>query len=708
MILDKSIQIKFADRINRVVAPVIFLSMAMAIMALFLFGDRQYQRLIPALLTMITIVPAWFLTKKGRPLTGVLFVYAAIFVGVLTGMTVSGGIRAPAYVATFCFTPVFVVLYGARGGAAYFTAVILLGGLFVQLEAQSFLPQVAEPPTGYLLLLYAIFFAMQIFFILIPVRLLFQSLAENQNREQSLVKANILLKDEVAERAKIESMLRNSEQTYRQLVESGNDAILIAQDEKIKFHNQKTVELLRYDPEEIKVIPFIEFIHPEDRELVASNHLKRLKGDPDLLSHYTFRIVRKDKSEAIVQLGSVLIEWDGKPATLNFIRDITDQKKMEAIVQQAQKIEAIGTLAGGIAHDFNNLLMGIQGRTSLITSKLDHADPIAEHIKAIEEYIQSATNLTRQLLGTARGGKYDPKPLNLNDLVKSSSLMFGRTRKEIIITTRLSKKPVVAEVDKQQIEQVLLNMYVNAWQAMPGGGKLHLKTTRENLEPFSYETSQAPPGIYAKISITDFGTGMNEATRQRIFDPFFTTKEMERGADLGLASAYGIIKNHDGFITVHSEIGYGTTFNIYLPWSSEQPSDDLPEETEMVKGWGTILLVDDEQMIVDVGHAMLSELGYKVIIAKSGDEAMKIVKNTVEQVDLVILDMIMPGMDGGKAFDQIRQTCPSLPVILSTGYTIDGQAADIMRRGCDGFIQKPFNLAKLSQKIRSVLRQAAI
>ncbi len=310
------------------------------------------------------------------------------------------------------------------------------------------------------------------------------------------------------------------------------------------------------------------------------------------------------------------------------------------------------------------------------------------------------------MLGTARGGKYDPKVIDLNNLVESSSKMFARTRKDIQIDLSLSKSPITSEVDKQQIEQVLLNMYVNAWQAMGNGGELFLLTTVETLEEsHTLEHSGASPGQYSKISITDTGIGMDELTRQQIFDPFFTTKEKGRGTGLGLASAYGIVKNHSGFITVYSEVGHGTTFNIYLPHTTIKPSQETTEQSYIQTGTETVLLVDDESLILEVGQALLEELGYRVIAVNSGAKAIELIDGKSKGIDVVLLDLIMPGLDGRETFYRIREIDSSMPVILSSGYTINEEATDIMRRGCNGFIQKPYNLSALSKKVRSVLDQ---
>jgi len=398
------------------------------------------------------------------------------------------------------------------------------------------------------------------------------------------------------------------------------------------------------------------------------------------------------------------IQWtDGRLVRLQIATDITDLKRMEQQIQQTQKFEAIGTLAGGIAHDFNNLLMGVQGRASLLAVDLESSPEYLDHIKAIETYIRNATDLTRQLLGLAKGGKYEVKPTEINDLVGSSARMFGRTKKEVRIHTRFQDPSPVVAVDRGQIEQVLLNLYINAWQAMAEGGELYLATQVVYLDEAYCQPYDILPGKYVKVSVTDTGIGMDEATKQRIFDPFFTTKKKGRGTGLGLASVYGIINNHDGFIVVNSELGLGTTFNIHLPLSLESALPEVSARGELVNGTETVLLVDDEEMIRDVGEAMLSKLGYSILVADSGEQALDLIKHNGNAIDLVLLDLIMPGMDGGRTYDLIKKIRPNMPVILASGYAIDGQANEIMKKGCNGFIQKPYDIAELSQKVREIL-----
>lgn len=496
--------------------------------------------------------------------------------------------------------------------------------------------------------------------------------------------------------------LQRSQERYRVLFENANDAIFIAQDEVVKFPNPKTLEMTGYSEDELSKTPFTNIIHPKDRGMVLERYQKRINGKRPPAT-YSFRILTKRETELWVQLNTVFITWEGRPATLNFLRDITEQKELEDQFQQAQKMEAIGTLAGGIAHDFNNLLMGVQGRTSLMLLNKDLSTPHREHLKGIEGYIKSATDLTRQLLGFARGGKYEVVPTNLNELVKNSSEMFGRTQKDITIYPKYQTDIWTVEVDQGQIEQVLLNLYVNAWQAMSEGGKLYLETENITMDEYLAKAYGVEPGKYVKIAVTDTGSGMDKKTQQRIFDPFFTTKEMGRGTGLGLASAYGILKNHHGIINVYSEPGQGTTFNIYLPVSEKKLRKEKDTAAGIVGGSEGILLVDDEELVIAVGSQMLEKLGYQVECASSGEEAIKLYREKQDAIQLIILDMVLPGMGGGQIYDKLKEVNPAVKVLLSSGYTMDGTASDILNRGCNGFIQKPFNLKQLSLKVRNII-----
>lgn len=507
---------------------------------------------------------------------------------------------------------------------------------------------------------------------------------------------------DITENKRSVQALAENEQKYRFLIDNATDAIFIAQDERVKFLNPESVEMTGYTEDELLTMPFINLIHPDDQKMVAERYLKRLSGET-LESTYSFRVLTKTGELLWGQLNTALIDWQGRPATLNIVRNITQQKQMEERLLQAQKMESIGTLAGGIAHDFNNILMGIQGRASLMMSEVDETSYHYEHLKSIEDLVKSAAQLTGQLLGFARKGKYQAVPTDMNKILDNSAEMFGRTKKEIVIKKRFEHNLSLVEVDQRQMEQVLLSLYVNAWQAMPGGGNLYLQTDNVTLDESHAHPHEVKPGAYVRISVTDNGVGMDEATKGKIFDPFFTTKEMGRGTGLGLASAYGIVKNHNGAINVHSEKGIGTTFNIYLPVTGKAQLQDPQTATVVAPGSGTILLVDDEEIIIDVGKSILEKIGYDVYIAHNGAEAVSIVEEKGDGVDLVILDLVMPGMGGGAVFDIIKERRPSLKVLLSSGYSVNGEATEIMSRGCDGFIQKPFSIKVLSKKIEELM-----
>ncbi|NVM22371.1 MAG: response regulator, partial [Desulfobacterales bacterium] len=331
--------------------------------------------------------------------------------------------------------------------------------------------------------------------------------------------------------------------------------------------------------------------------------------------------------------------------------------------------------------------------------------PHYERLKNIEKQVQSGAKLTSHLLGYARKGRYEVKPFDLNQLVADASETFGRTRKEVAIHRDLAEDLFSTEADQGQIEQVLLNLFLNAADAMPGGGDLFLRTsnvTHEDIESTLYDPK---PGKYVLLTVTDTGKGMDEKTQERIFDPFFTTKEMGRGTGLGLASVYGIIKGHAGYINVDSEKEQGTTFSIYLPVSEKKAWKAAKAAAEIVKGNGTVLLVDDEEVILEVGRDLLEAVGYRVLTAKDGKEAIEVYKKNRQEIEIVVLDMVMPNMGGGEAYDRIKEIEPHVKVLLSSGFSIDGEASQILERGCDGFIQKPFDMKELSEKIRKILKK---
>ncbi|MGD8765431.1 MAG: PAS domain S-box protein [Desulfobacteraceae bacterium] len=511
-------------------------------------------------------------------------------------------------------------------------------------------------------------------------------------------------------------MLRNLKHAeehsrYKELFENVNDAVYIL-DRKgnILEANEAAFSRLGYSREDFFNLNLMRLIPQED-----ANTIIQTLGKKSETQHPTKIILETchyatDGNSIPVEIHSRAITYRGSNVILNVARDVSERieaeeekKQLEAQLTHAQKMEAIGTLAGGVAHDFNNLLMGIQGYISLMRLDTNSEDPNDKYLQGIEENVMSAANLTEQLLGFARKGKYTPRPTDLNMIVEKSTRMFTRTRKEITVNLRCNENIWNVEVDQGQIEQVLINLYLNAWHAMPDGGDLFIQTENIALSNEYCKPYELPGGNYVKLSVTDTGIGMNQKTMNRIFEPFFTTKDVGKGTGLGLASAYGIIKNHNGIIRVYSEEGYGATFNIYLP-ASEAKETKIPEvKSDLVKGSETILLVDDEEGPIMVEELMLKELGYKVLTARSGKEAIKLYEANQDTLALVALDMIMPEMSGKETYERLKEINPNVKILLVSGYSLNQQIEDLISMGCNGFIQKPFDILQLSQKVREML-----
>ncbi len=512
---------------------------------------------------------------------------------------------------------------------------------------------------------------------------------------------------DITQLKEIERAFKKSEEFSSSILEnSPSPMMMINKDFNIEYVNPALVSLTGFDTEELlgKTFPFPWVDVTMSSETWRDGTLKGIRNRE-------VPFINKKGERFWVMVSTSPVKKDGEfQYSLSTWIDITDRKKAEEEEKnirikydRVQRMESLGTLAGGIAHDFNNLLMGIQGRTSLMLLEKTIPDQEYEHLKGIEDYVKNAASLTKQLLGFARGGKYEVKPVNLNELLLSSADMFGRMKKEISMHRRLSDDLWASEVDRGQISQVLMNIFINASQAMPEGGNLYIESENVNLTESSLKPYKIKEGRYIRISITDTGIGMDRATQEKIFDPFFTTKEMGRGTGLGLASVYGIMKNHGGFIDVYSEKGVGTTFKLYFPASEKEALKEIPVIESIIKGAGKILLVDDEDLILEVGRSMIEKLEYTVLTAGSGREAIQVYQENYEEIDMVILDMVMPGMNGGDVFERLKKINPDVRVLLSSGYSINGQAIRILEKGCEGFIQKPFDLQTLSRKINEVL-----
>ena len=524
-----------------------------------------------------------------------------------------------------------------------------------------------------------------------------------QLRTEALESANNQLRNEIEERNRVEKALRESEDRYRSV--SRDMPAMVCRylpDGNLTFANIWFKKHFQVSDETLLTTNILTFFPKAERQRMKKR-LQQLNPQRPMVTYEQCTLTKTGETLWRQWTDRALFDEKGNPMEYQSVSiDITEKKNVESKLQQAQKMEAIGTLAGGIAHDFNNLLMGIQGNISLMYLDVNSWHPLYDNIRSIEQLVDSGANLTRQLLGFARGGKYVVKPVNLNNVVSKTASLFGRTRKSIRIHENYETDVRMVSADRGQIEQVLINLYLNAWQAMSEKGDLYLETQNVTIDEKFVKPFEINYGDYVRVSVTDTGKGIDPTISHRIFEPFFTTKEFGCGSGLGLASVFGIVKNHDGIVDFESHPGRGTTFSVYLPVSREASKAPVPPPEGILKGPETILLVDDEPYILDVGVKMLEKMGYTVLKACCGEDAVRVFTDAHQQIDLVILDMIMPDIGGGEVFDRMRVVKPTIKVLLASGYSM-GDAAVIIERGCNGFIQKPFGMEKLSHAIREVI-----
>jgi PAS domain S-box-containing protein len=455
---------------------------------------------------------------------------------------------------------------------------------------------------------------------------------------------------------------------------------------------------------------FTRFILPQDQDLYLRHRRLLLDGLPGPLCE--LRILGPGTAGFFWGNLSVRATQDpeGQLVFLVAITDISARRLAEedrAVLQtqlaHAQKLEAIGTLAGGIAHDFNNILGAILGGLSALDHDLGEASPHHNEILEMMAMVERGSNLSRQLLGFSCRGKYDVKPLNLGRVVQKTAALFGRSRLDIEVKTSLSQDLRAVLMDHAQLEEVLLNLLINAGQAMPQGGRLTLEAQNVELGPQELQPHEAPPGRFVRLVVSDTGTGMNEATLARIFEPFFTTRGVGQGTGLGLPSVYGIVKHHGGFVRVESALNKGSSFALFLPTTDLPWAEEKPTPAQFHCGQGTILVVDDEPQVLKVCSLMLKRLGYKVLTAPGGKQALELLRQDGEKISLVILDLTMPELNGVQTFHALRELCPGLKVLLASGYSLEGQAQELLDSGCNGFIQKPFGLEALSAGLARII-----
>jgi len=537
------------------------------------------------------------------------------------------------------------------------------------------------------------------------------------NQLQSELKSqNAQLLREIAERKQAEEALRESETKYRR-VSDNSPAVLyqfmMTPDGAFSFpYVSDAVEAtIGISAEEIMKdsSKFLGMVHPEDQEMFRESIMKSAESLESF--PLTFRCMKDG--------GEIWMEARGTPAPLagggmlwdGFLFDITERKQIEEELLRAKKFESLGVLAGGISHEFNNALTAITGNTELLEMDYPQDEKILNHAKTMKQSAHRMAHLTSQLLAYAGGGKYDPQPRSLSKLLEGALPLIQHTLDpDIRLETDFPLNVLNVKIDHTQMQMVLSALMINSNEAIEPPGRIRISTRNIDLDQESIKGHPGlKPGPHVCLSIEDDGKGMDEETRERIFEPFFTTNFVGRG--LGMASVYGIVTNHDGSISVDSEPGKGTTVTIYLP--ALEAKEEVKEEVEerivsspaidLPMGEGTVLVIEDEATLVALFRKILEMLGYRVLEAMTGREAVEIAKAFDGQIDLALLDIKLPDMSGNQIYPLIMEARPDLKVIVCSGYSIDGPAQEILDAGAEGFIQKPFLIAPFADKLKEVL-----
>ena len=510
----------------------------------------------------------------------------------------------------------------------------------------------------------------------------------------------VALQEDVTEQKRAAEALRESEARYRAIADATFDGILLSRDGVILDANRGIAEIFGYDVTEIVGQTLDRFAAPESREQVQRLFGATVEG--------VFEIVglRTDGSKVRLECIVRNTTHEGQPARLTALRDVSQRQLLEAQLRQAQKMEAVGRLAGGVAHDFNNLLTVITSYSQLLMEDMGTADPRRADLEEIQKAAGGAATLTRQLLAFSRQQVLEPKVIDLDEVVAGAGKMLKRLiGDDIELVTVLAPDLGMVKADPGQVEQVIMNLAVNARDAMPDGGQLTIETTNVELgQEYAQEHLPVPPGSYVLFSVSDTGTGMDEATKARLFEPFFTTKEQGKGTGLGLATVYGIVKQSGGFIWVYSELGQGTTLKVYLPRVDEAVTGQTaPASPQSLHGTETILIAEDAAPVRSVAREVLRRHGYRVLAAADGPSALELAAAHPGPIDLLITDVIMPEMSGRHLADRLKDLRTTLRVLFVSGYTDDA----IVRHGIlepgIAFLQKPFTPESLARKVREVL-----
>jgi len=520
-------------------------------------------------------------------------------------------------------------------------------------------------------------------------------------------------------RLQAEYALKKSEEKYRLVVENANEAILVAQDGLLKYINPMTLKILGYSDDLLTSRPFVEIIHPEDREKLFEAHIKRMRGE-ETQPVQQFRAIARDGTIRLADSHAIMISWEGKPATLNYITDITERRQaeeekqlLEERLNRAEKMESLGLLAGGVAHDLNNVLGIVVGYAELLLRDMDHSNSTRTKLLNVMEGGQKAAAIVQDMLTLARRGVAGKNVMNLNSIISDYKKapefeQLSAFHPNIQIRTELEPDLPNISGSSVHLGKTIFNLVSNASEAMLKGGVLTIKTANQYLDEPIHGYDEIREGDYVVLSVSDTGEGINKADLKRIFEPFYTKKIMGRsGTGLGLAVVWGTVKDHNGYINVQSEEGKGSAFTLYFPvtreeLSAEAASVDISEY--MGKG-ESILIVDDVKGQRNLAEEMLRKLNYGVTSVSSGEEAVTYLKE--HRVDLMVLDMIMdPGMDGLDTYRSVLEICPKQRAIIVSGFSESERVKAVQALGAGAYVKKPYVIEKLGLAVRKELDRA--
>lgn len=512
-----------------------------------------------------------------------------------------------------------------------------------------------------------------------------------------------------ADRRSAEHALQESQERFRDLVESLSDVVYALDASGVITYTSPAIEaVLGYSPSDVVGKPISDFLHPDDLETMRENVRSILDGEAHSSNEY--RLIDSNGQTRWVRTSSCrVMTEDGFTGMRGVLADITEQRELEERLRQFEKMQAIGQLAGGIAHDFNNQLTAIMGCADMLRRDLKGNSDQAAYVEIILQASRRSADMANQLLAFARKGRFRSVVVNIHDVVREVTGLLERSiDKSIEIRRALKAETPTVMGDPGQLQSALLNVAINACDAMPEGGAMTFSTRNVSLD--EARCKQLPykvkPGKYVEITVCDTGVGMDDDTLKRVFEPFFTTKREGHGTGMGLAAAYGTVKNHAGVIEVESVLGMGSEFRIFLPESPGEAHVKLPHdrgEPPPAARPAAILVVDDEPLVRDAAVKVLRSLGHHPVGCGSGKEALAYFRKSWREVDLVILDLIMPEMSGYSTFHAIRKIDPDAKVVLISGYSLNNEAQELLEMGAVSFVQKPFQIAALAAKLNESL-----